>query len=132
MSVTTITPTQLVVNTESADITDSDGTVATTPSDGFSIALGATGTPQRLLIKILVDGTGDTVIFLAGDKPPALLAGLGNLSVVMAASDVRYIVLDSARFMQDDNTIKATCTDAGTSLRCFLLPKGYGGGTGIA
>lgn len=132
MSVTDITPTQLVVNTRSADITDSDGTVASTPSDGWSIALGSQGRVQGLLLKFLADGSGDTVTILAGDNPPSMTAGLGNLTVTLAASDVRYIVLEGGRFLQDDGTVKATCTDAGTTVRAFLLPVAVSGGSGIA
>lgn len=123
MAVTVITPTTLVMNTESADILDGDGTVATTPADGFSIAAaGLNG--DRLLLKFLADGTGDTVVIVAGDRPPSQRAGLGNLSIVLAASDVRYICVEAARFLQDDGTILATCTDAGTSCKAFILPKG--------
>lgn len=132
MAVTVITPTQLVLDTPSADILDSDGTVATTPADGFSIALGTRGRIGSLIIKLLADGSGDTVVFKAGDQPPAMRAGLGDLSVVLAASDVRYIVIESARFMQDDNTVLATCTDAGTSMRVFAMPIALDGGSAIA
>lgn len=132
MSVTDITPTQLVTNTRSADITDSDGTAAGTPADGWSITLGSQGTVEKLLLKFAADGSGDTVTVLAGDNPPALTAGKGNLSVVLAASDVRYVVLEAGRFLQDDNTVKATCTDAGTTVKAFLMPVAIGGGSGIA
>lgn len=90
--------------------------------------MGAYGHPGKLLLKFLADGSGDTVVIQAGDKPPAERAGLGNLSVVLAASDVKFIVVDGSRFLHDDNTIKAVCTDAGTSVMAFFLPLGYGGG----
>lgn len=132
MSVTAITPKQLVTNTPSDDLLDSNGTAAGTPADGWSIALGSQGVVEKLLIKLLADGSGDTVTFLAGDNPPSLTAGKGDLDVVLAASDVRYLVLEAGRFLHDDNTIKATCTDAGTTILAFLMPVGVGGGSGIA
>lgn len=122
MAVTAVTPTVLAVNTVSADILDADGTVATTPTDGWSVDLaGHSG--QRVLVKLLADASGDTVTFTAGDRPPSQRSGLGSLAVVLAASDVRYIVIEQSRFLHDDGTFKATCVDAGTSMRVFILPK---------
>jgi hypothetical protein len=122
MAVTDITPTELVTDVMSADILDANGTVATTPADGFNIlAEGIAG--GRLLLKFLADASGDSVVIQSGDKPPAERAGLGDLTLVLAASDVRYVVVDPSRFMRDDGTILATCTDAGTSCKAFLLPK---------
>lgn len=121
MATTAIALTALTLNTMSADILDADGTVATTPADGWVIA--AAGNPgSRLLLKFLADATGDTVTILAGDRPPSQRAGLGNLAIVLAASDVRYICVEASRFLQDDGSIHATCTDAGTSCIAFLLP----------
>jgi hypothetical protein len=126
MATTAITPTDLVMNTVSADILDGDGTVATTPADGWVIAAnGDNG--DRLLLKFLADASGDTVTILAGDRPPSSRAGLGNLAIVLAASDVRYITVEAARFLQDDGSIHATCVDAGTSCYAFRMPKGLTG-----
>lgn len=122
MATTAIAATVLAVNTVSADITDADGTVATTPADGWVISPGPVNS-GRCLLKFLADGSGDTVTILAGDNPPSHRAGLGNLAVVLAASDVRYIVVEFSRFLQDDGTIRATCVDAGTSCRLFTLPR---------
>ena len=118
-----VTPTTLVMNTESADILDANGTsINTASTDVFSIS--AAGLPPgRLLLKFLVNGTGDTITIAAGDRPPSQRAGLGALTIVMAASDVRYIVVDSSRFLQDDGTIRATCTDDGTTCKAFIIPN---------
>ena len=114
-----ITPTALVLNTMSADILDTNGVaIANASANVFSIkADGRAG--ARLLIKFLADGSGDTVVIKAGDRPPSQLAGLGDLSLVLAASDVRYIIVEAARFMQDDGTINVTCGDDGTTCKVF-------------
>ena len=122
MATTPINPTTLVVNTESADILDGDGTVATAPTEGWVIAAAGLG-GDRLLLKFLADATGDTVTLLAGDRPPAQRQGLGNLAIVLAANDVRYICVEASRFLQSDGTILATCVDAGTSCKAFIIPK---------
>ncbi len=122
MATTAITPTPLVVDTESADILDAAGTVATTPTDGWVVA-APVAPDTMVLLKFLVDASGDTITIVAGDRPPSQRSGLGNLSLVLAASDVRYIIVDKSRFLQDDGTILVTCTDAGTTCYAFTIPK---------
>ena len=122
MSVTTVTPVDLTINTRSADILDSDGTVATTPADGWEVDL-TTYLNRPILFKFLADNTGDTVTITAGDRPPSMHGGVAALTVVLAASDVRYIVLEMARVLQNDGYVRATCVDAGTSMKVFVLPK---------
>ena len=130
MAVTEITPTELVINTPSDDTLDADGTVATTPADGWQInANGMNG--DRLLLKFLADATGDTVVFTQGERPPSHRAGLGatgtamptGLDVVLAANDVRYICVEISRFGDADGHIHAICADAGTSCKAWYLPK---------
>ena len=132
MAVTVITVTQLALATASADILDADGTVATTPSDGWTVTPPAGVTFDQLIFKFLADATGDTVVFAAGDKPPAERAGLGSLSIVLAPSDVRYVVIEDARHVKTAGHVLITCVDAGTSLRVFAMPKGIGHGTALA
>ena len=122
MATTAITPRVLAINVMSADILDANGTAATTPTDGWVIAAAGVG-GDRLLLKFLADASGDTVTIVAGDRPPSQRSGLGNLSLVLAASDVRYVCVEAGRFLQDTGAIHATCTDAGTTCDAFLLPK---------
>lgn len=124
MAVTAITPIILAVNTASVDHADADATDVTTAVDGFSISAALAHSGDRLLLKFVDDGTGDTVTVLAGDRPPGQRAGLGNLAITMAASDVKYVVLEPARFLQSDGTILVTCTDEGMRMSAFLMPKG--------
>ncbi len=123
MATTAITPTPLVVNVMSADILDAAGTVATTPSDGWVIAAPAGVRDTLLVLKFLVNGSGDTITIKAGDRPPSQRTGLGDLALVLAASDVRYIVIDPSRFLQDDGTLLVTATDAGSTCYAFTIPK---------
>lgn len=122
MAETDITPTTLVMDVASADIPDAGGTAADTPADGWNIKAGGIA-GGRLLLKFLGDASGDTVTIQSGDKPPAERSGLGDLAITLAANDVKHIVIDAARFMRSDGTILATCTDAGTTCKAFLLPK---------
>ena len=117
-----VTPTVLVINAESADILDAGGTsITTAATDVFAIAAGGEA-GNHLLLKFLVNGSGATITILAGDRPPSQRVDLGDLDFVLAANDVRYIVIETGRFLQDDGTIRATCTDDGTTCKAFTLP----------
>jgi hypothetical protein len=118
-----------VVNARSADLPDAgggsgNGIVATTPSDGWVVS-PASGEQfdERTWFRVTADSTGDTATFKAGDRYPAQRADLGDLDMVLAASDSRFIVIETSRFLQNDGTILVTATDAGTSLTCITNPK---------
>ena len=117
-----VTPVTLAINVVGADILDAGGTgISDASANVFAIAAGGVG-GGRLLLKFLVDGTGDTITILAGDRPPSQRVNLGDLDIVLAANDVRQIVVETGRFLQDDGTIRATCTDDGTTCHATLLP----------
>lgn len=134
MAVTAITPTRLVAGTWSTTIAVSSGTVATSTSDGWSIALGSRGTVEGLLIIVLDDGSTSSIVVKAGDRNPgpAPLAGAGDLTQAFAASETRWISLTPGRHEQDDNTITIVPSTTGAKIKCFLLPTGVGGGSAIA
>ena len=118
-----VTPTTLVINAVSADILDAGGTsINTAATDVFAIAAGGLA-GGRLLLKFLVNGSGDTITIKAGDRPPSQRVDLGDLDIVLAANDVRYICVELGRFLQDNGTIRATCTDDGTTCKAFILPN---------
>lgn len=129
MATTAISCPQLVVNVASADLPDAgggsgNGIVATTPTDGWVISPpSGVQFDERLLLRLTVDASGDTFTIVAGDRPPAQRAGLGNMTVVLAASDTKFIAIETSRFMQNDGTILVTCVDAGSALTALMLPK---------
>lgn len=129
MATTAISCAQLVLNTASADLPDAgggtgNGIVATTPTDGWVISPpSGQQLDERLILRITVDGSGDTFTFVAGDRYPAQRADLGNMTVVLAANDTKFIAIETSRFMQDDGTIRVTAVDAGSALTALMLPK---------
>ena len=70
------------------------------------------------------DDTGLTVTFLAGDYPPALASGQGNLAVTVAFGTTRWVVLESGRFLQSDGTISVDVTVNTGKITPLVLPKG--------
>lgn len=125
MAVAAITPLQLSLNTASADYPDATGGAAiTVGADGFSIDLGSVDwTARKVIVKFVDDGSGDVITINAGDYPPALLSGLGALTVTLAASDVKHVVLESARFIGSDGKITGTSTGTGVFVSAFVLPR---------
>lgn len=113
MANTAITLTSLALNT------------ATLNTAGTAIVAANTHviTPTKRLGKVLIRITNTTAsqkvaTILAGDNPPADAAGQGNLTVTLAAGDTTptfgHVVLESARFLQNDGTVQIT-VDSGTT-----------------
>jgi len=105
------------------DTIDTNGTV---PIDADDIDGAAAG---RLVIEVVEPNTRAlTVKVLAGDNPPAVCSGVGDLEVAVAQNSGKIIgPLESARFMQNDGTIQLTFTGTGgaaaAQVRTYLLPK---------
>jgi hypothetical protein len=113
MAVESITPLELTKDTASADSPDASATAITTGADGFSVVADSIGRGRNVLMKFVeTGGNAGVVVLEAGDKPPSITAGLGDLSITMAANDVKYISVEQARFLHDDGTYKGTVTGA--------------------
>ena len=121
MAVSVITPIVLVLNTATIDHADADAS-AMDGTDGADVAAAKIGKNQLVLLKFVDDGTGSTVTIQAGDNPPSMTAGLGNITITLAASDVKYIAVEQARVTQSDGKIHASSTDAGPKITAFVLP----------
>ncbi len=124
MAITPITLTELTLNTASADLPAAGWTAIATGADGFSLDMSGVGAP--VVLGFLDGGAADNITITAGDRPPAQLQGQGNLTITMAASDVKYVTLESGRFEQNDSTIKGTAAADATKMIAFLLPVNWG------
>ena len=121
MAVTAVTPVDLALNAESADLPDAGMTSIATGSDGGSVDLSSfQGRP--ILFKF-ENSTGGDFTITAGDRPPSQRSGLGTEVITMAANDVKYVVLETSRFLQDDQKILFICADNDGSCSVFVLPK---------
>jgi len=129
MALTEVTPTVLVLNTPSASLLDAAMTAITHAVDGCTIPITtepdlSTYHATQVLIK-LEDSAGCTVTFQEGDNPPAIRSGSGAaFTVALGANEVKYIVIELARFMQDDGTVHFATATTTASCSCFILPRG--------
>lgn len=107
--------------TKNAETSAAAGTsLATIATDGGYIDSSDT---QGLLLRIVQTFAGAKVITaVAGDNPPALCAGQGDLDVSMAQNDVSFVALESARFAQSDGKINIDA-EAGTTgtIECYRV-----------
>ena len=125
MAVTTVAPTVLTRDTFSGDLPDASGTLIVTGADGFSItdAAESIGRGRNVLIRFTAVSGTPTVTMTAGDKPPAMRQGLGTISQVFAANDVRTLTVEHGRFIHDDGTYKGTISgDNEIRVAVFVLP----------
>ena len=71
-----------------------------------------TGPLEELVIIITnTEGSTNVVTVLAGDNPPAGSAGLGNKAFTTIAATTGQVILpplESARFLQNDGTVRIT------------------------
>ena len=122
MAVTALTVIEPANSVATSDQSATPGTQIVTGADGGSIAAG--NRTDRMVLYITDGGAGDTVVVTAGDKPPGERAGLGALSVTMAASDTKWLVIEGSRYLQDDGTLLITCTnDANITIAPVFLPN---------
>ena len=96
-----VTVTDLV---SGAGTTNPAGTTIT-PANGANIA--GVKDSSRVVVRVTnTNGTNRVVTFKAGDNPPAVRKGLGDLAVtVPATTGDKLIVLESARFVKADGSI---------------------------
>ena len=124
MAVKEVSLTELTLNTASADLPASGWDAITDGASGFEVDMTGVGSP--VVLGFLDGGAADTITITAGDRPPAQLQGQGNLTITMAASDVKYIVLESGRFEQNDSKIRGTVAANASKMIAFLLPVNWG------
>lgn len=123
-----ITVTSLVSGTATAQPT---AAVLDTGTDPVTLSFSPAGDTHNIVLEFTNNAAAadtGTITVLAGDEPPAMEAGLGDLSFTLAQNAVKYLVIDSARFMQSDGKINVTFTPATGkaqtfTVRAYKLPK---------
>lgn len=120
MARTAVTVTTLTANT---GVTEPAGTTADPTNDHV-----VTGVPcEELILRFAnTNGSDRVATIVAGDSPPALSAGQGDLAVtVPATSGVVWVgPLESARFVQSDGSVNIdlAASFAGT-VTAYRVPR---------
>ena len=111
MSDTAVSVTNMTANTVTADlITTAEG--GTSVGAGDTAVITANGDTRNLIIGLYGSGAA-TATVAAGDNPPALRQGLGATALTVPSGDQLLVVLEGARYMQDNGTIRiAIATNA--------------------
>lgn len=87
-----------------------------------------TGPWSKLAIRFVNTTASEKIVTVTvGDNPPAQSAGQGTITSTLAAGDstptAAWVVLESARFAQDNGTIRITVASSMTgSITAFKLP----------
>lgn len=128
MARTAITITSLTAEAANDLVLASMG-VALDPTNGHSITPGARVDPRDLFVFIYhTTGSAKTVTLNAGDNPPAMRQGGGNLAKSMAdgstTATLAIIPLSSSRFQQSDGTFEIDVAASATGrIACFQMPR---------
>lgn len=103
-----MTPTELGVNSGTIDPTATSFSAADTGSVANAV-------PEQLLLRVVNSTTAGNFVVDAGDYPPALASGQGDLTVAMEASKTYTIgPFESGRFIQSDGSLTFSSAVAAT------------------
>ncbi len=124
MARTAVTINAVALNTALADPTD------TTADATNSHVLTPTKSISKILLRVThTAASTKNFTVKAGDNPPALAAGQGDFVTAFAAGNVtpvvKFFVLSSDRFQQDDGTINIDLESGFTgTIGAFSMPAG--------
>jgi hypothetical protein len=122
MANTTVHVTTLATNAATAD------PAGTAIVAGNTHVITPTGSMTKVALRLTNTFAGSKVFtVVAGHNPPAQSAGQGNLDLTLTIGSVTpyvtWVVLESARFVQADNTIHVTVAASTTGfIEAFQLP----------
>lgn len=118
MADTAVAVTTLTANTQAGDLV-AGGTSVTA---GNTAVITHNGECRNLVINMYA-ASAATYTVDAGDNPPGQRAGLGALaSQSIGAGEVRQIVLEGARFSQDNGTLRINVASNTVVFRANRLP----------
>ena len=119
-----VTVTDLAINAEGGDLlVEADNIVEV--NSGNTAVVSFAQPADKLIFCFAENGGGAaTATFQAGDRPPALLAGLGTLAVTVPSGEAILIAVEAARFMKSDGTIQVDIATQNVHVSVWRLPRG--------
>jgi hypothetical protein len=120
MARTAVAYSNLVAN---SNLTDPAGTALDATNDHVI----NNAVPEETILRVTnTNGTDRIITIKAGDNPPALGAGLGDLAVTVAATTgVQWLgPFESGRFLQSDGTMEIDVVASHTgTITAFRVPR---------
>lgn len=121
MATTQLTYTNLPPN--SGVVNPTGTTLVAAPTDDMRLAAAV---PELTVLRVLNndDDTALTITVKAGDNPPALAAGQGDLAVSVAFGTTHFIgPFESGRFLQSDGSLMITSSTTTGTIACLKVPR---------
>ncbi|RPK85068.1 hypothetical protein [Streptomyces sp. ADI98-10] len=120
MATTQIPYTNLVPNGGIAQPAGTTTVVAPTNNMQISDAF-----PELTLLRVVNTGVEQDITIKAGDMPPALAAGQGDLVVTVAATTGVQLIgpFESGRFVQSDGSMLIECETTGATIAALRIPR---------
>lgn len=119
MAKTVVIPIQLVKDQMSDDLPVTGGTVID-PANTMEIAYPQEG---KLLLVLNNTFAGPKVFTVSAGSSRFVASGQGALALSLAQADVRFLVVASDRFLQDDGVLELSFEAATTGfVQAFYLP----------
>ncbi|MDT3395440.1 hypothetical protein RKE29_02035 [Streptomyces sp. B1866] len=98
-------------------------TLVAAPTNNMQLA---NAFPELTLFRVTNSDAGNaiTITVKAGDYPPALASGQGDLAVTVAASGVQLIgPLESGRFVQNDGSLMIESSATTGTITALKIPR---------
>jgi hypothetical protein len=121
MATTQLSYTDLPAN--SGVVNPTGTTLVATPTNDMQLARAE---PEKTVLRVTNtdDDTALTITVKAGDYPPAIAAGQGDLTVSVAFGTTHYIgPFESGRFMQSDGSLMVTSSTTTGTIACLKVPR---------
>lgn len=122
MADVTLTATAVTLATRTSDLVGSGASV--TAGQTFACAIADSADKYFWIVEEQNSGAA-TVTFDAGDNPPSARAGLGSLAIVLAQADLRGVVIEGARHLQDDGTVTGSVATNTVKITVLKFPNTY-------
>ena len=96
-----------------------------TPEESPTTMAGILAKPGRLVLTFHEDGAGAaTITMVAGDKPPAMHAGVADTDAkTVPTNDCLLMVVDPSIYLQDDGTIRILVGAQTLDIGAYQLPN---------
>lgn len=97
-------------------------TLVVAPTNNMQVA---NAVPEQTVLRVVNTGVEQDITVKAGDYPPAIAAGLGDLVVTVAATTGVQLIgpFESGRFLQSDGSMLIEAETVDGTITAFKVPR---------